>query len=117
MQNYSRPLFTGLTCALLALTSSARQTTSVSDAIIKLERENPRVMEYLEYMTARIGHRLTGSPNNMQACEWAAQQFRSFGLEARVEQWGTFPVGFDRGPSSGGMVSPVDFEYVFATNA
>lgn len=85
--------------------------------IIELGRTDSKVDEHLEYMTERIGSRLTGSPGMQRASEWAAAVFASYGLEVRLEKWGEFPVGFERGPASGGMVAPVRIDFVFATNA
>ena len=51
--------------------------------------------------------RLTSSDGLQNACEWARDRFKSFGIEnARLEKWGEFPVGFNRGPWSGRMVEP-----------
>ena len=111
-----RFLLSTLTPILLAVTATG-QTNEIVEKIVRLERENPRVMEHLEYLTENIGPRLTGSPGQLRACEWAEATFESFGLEAWVEQWGTFPVGYLRGPSSGRMVEPVTYEFAFTTDA
>ena len=39
------------------------------------------------------------------------------GLESRLEQWGEFEVGFERGPSYGAMVTPKKMKLEFGTNA
>jgi carboxypeptidase Q len=87
------------------------------DAMVELARKEPRVQEHLVYLTERIGPRLTSSPNLTRACQWARARFETFGLRAWLEEWGTFPVGFERGPSTGGMVAPVEMPYAFTTNA
>ncbi len=75
-------------------------------------------MEHLDYLTNRIGPRLTGSDGLQNACEWARDRFKSFGIEnARLEQWGEFPVGFNRGPWSGRMVEPEVKALTFGTNS
>ncbi len=106
-------------CASLFLAppASALQQDEVVDKVIELGRSEPQVMEHLRYLSERIGHRLTGSSDIERASEWARAQFASYGLDARLEKWGEFPVGFDRGPSSGGMVSPVHVDFVFTTYA
>jgi hypothetical protein len=71
----------------------------------------------VRYLSLSIGPRLTGSPSCQRACEWARARFAELGLDARLERWGEMPVGFERGPSRGGMVAPVRIDYVFATNA
>src|SRR5262245_38461337 len=69
------------------------------DRILSAAREESRVMEHLDHLSNRIGPRLTSSDGLTTACEWARDQFKSFGIEnARIEKWGEFPVGFNRGP-------------------
>ena len=64
-------------------------------------------MDHLDVLCNRIGPRLTGSDNLTNACEWARDRFASFGIDnARIEQWGEFPVGFDRGPWFGRVIKP-----------
>ena len=59
-------------------------------------------MAHLDHLTNQIGPRLTGSERLTKACEWARDQFKSFGIEnARLEQWGKIDVGFDRGVPRG----------------
>ncbi len=107
-----------LALAPLALAGSlSAQNNEVVEKIIALERENPKVMEHLAYLTENIGPRLTGSPGQLRAAEWARQTFEEMGLEAWVEEWGTFPVGYLRGPASGKMIEPVVFDLAFTTNA
>ncbi len=75
--------------------------------IISTAREGSQVMEHLDVLCNRIGPRLTSSDNLTNACEWARDRFASFGIEnARLEEWGTFPVGFNRGPWFGRVVEP-----------
>lgn len=101
----------------LVTPSAALPQDEVVDRVIKEGRSHPMVMKHLEYMSERIGHRLTGSPSMERASKWAQAVFASYGLESRLEPWGEFPVGFERGPASGGMVAPMRMDYVFGTNA
>jgi carboxypeptidase Q len=88
----------------------------VVDAIYA--EEDIQVMETLDALVNGIGPRLTSSLNLQEACEWAADEFRRYGLEnVRLEEWGTFPVGFDRRHKRGRLVSPVKMPLVFTTNA
>lgn len=52
-----------------------------------------------------IGPRLTGSPRQRAAHEWAAAQFRGWGIEARNETYGTW-VGWRRGTAHVDLVQP-----------
>ncbi len=94
-------LILGLVCF------QTEQTSDVIDSILREGKSNSQVMEHLDQLVNGIGPRLTSSDNDRKACEWARDKFQSFGIEnARLEQWGTFPVGFNRGPWSGELISP-----------
>ena len=66
------------------------------DAIVKEARENSKVMDHLDHLVNKIGPRLSSSDNLTTACEWARDRFKEYGLDAKIEEWGTFPVGFNR---------------------
>ncbi|MDA7977929.1 MAG: M20/M25/M40 family metallo-hydrolase [Pirellulales bacterium] len=88
------------------------------EKIIELGKNDNRVMEHLEHLSNRIGPRLTGSDGLQRACEWAVEYFKSMGIEnAHMEQWGEFPVGFERGPWFGRITKPVEENLMFGTNA
>ncbi|MEO6593613.1 MAG: M20/M25/M40 family metallo-hydrolase [Planctomycetota bacterium] len=95
------------------------QVTPEQFAAIKKEGlEHSKVMAHLDYLTNRIGPRLTSSDNLTVAAEWARDTFQSFGLDnAHLEEWGTFPVGFNRGPWWGRMTKPEPMELVCNTDA
>jgi hypothetical protein len=93
------------------------QGPAAVDRVIVLGRDDNRVQEHLEHLCKAIGPRLTSSTNVQRAAEWCRDQFASFGLRAELEQWGEFPVGFDRGPARGGMVAPEARDYVFISSS
>ncbi|HET6204878.1 MAG TPA: M20/M25/M40 family metallo-hydrolase [Planctomycetota bacterium] len=102
---------------LLAAPLALAQESDV-ERTIALGRSENRSMEHLDFLANRIGPRLTGSHNFRLACEWAREQFEKFGLSnCRLEEWGEFPVGFNRGPSSGVLLAPERKPLHFATNA
>ncbi len=110
---HTRPLIVLLTLTgWLASQASPEDTQKILAAAKK-----PQVAAHLDHLVNRIGPRLTSSTNLTTACEWARDTFKSFGLKARIEQWGTYPVGFDRGPWSGRMTKPEKMDLVFKTNA
>ena len=77
------------------------------ERILSVGHEPSQVMDHLDVLCNRIGPRLTGSDNLTNACEWARDRFASFGIDnARLEAWGEFPVGFDRGPWFGRVIEP-----------
>lgn len=85
-----------------ARTQDTKTADSVVDAIIREGKDNSKVMEHLDHLVNKIGPRLTSSDRLTQACEWAKEQFESFGCKnVRLEEWGEFHVGFNRGPWSG----------------
>ncbi|MGQ0629107.1 MAG: hypothetical protein ACT4PL_13540, partial [Phycisphaerales bacterium] len=80
---------------------------AVLAAIVKEGRDRSKVMEHMTYIATEIGPRLTGSSAAKRANDWAMGQYTRWGLSnARLEQWGTVGVGFDRGPSSGKVFMP-----------
>ncbi len=85
--------------------------------ILTIGRFESHVQDHLWEVTKDIGPRLTSSSNLERAYEWARARFAGFGLDARIEPYGDWAVGFDRGPSRGGMVSPEARAYTFITQA
>src|SRR2546423_445845 len=79
--------------------------TKAPDLVALAENDN-QVMQHLDHLTNKIGARLTGSSNLAKAYEWTASEFERFWLKnVHTETWGEYAVGFDRGPSSGKVVS------------
>ncbi len=118
----TRLLFVGLALCLPFAAARANSNDATVAAtverIVQLEREDSQVMRFLDHLTNRIGPRLTGSDGYENACNWARDEFVALGIaNARLERWGEFPVGFNRGPSSGRMLAPVTRELRFCTNA
>ncbi len=98
--------------------AGAKALGAEDQRIVSAAHEESRVMEHLDVLCNRIGPRLTGSDNLTNACEWARDRFASFGIEnARLEQWGEFPVGFNRGPWFGRVVEPEPRPLEFVTMA
>jgi len=104
-----------------ACPSFAQDATSL-DPVVRRIVDSPasesHVMRYLDVVANRIGPRLTGSDGYENACNWARDEFEAIGLtNVRLERWGEFAVGFNRGPASGRMTKPVERELRFFTNA
>jgi hypothetical protein len=97
---------------------SAKTRSAEVERIVSAGREEPRVMDHLDVLCNRIGPRLTGSDNLTNACEWVRDRFASFGIDsARLEAWGEFPVGFNRGPWFGRVIQPEPKALEFMTMA
>lgn len=106
--------------ALASRGADSVATTPPADVerVLSAARAENRVMDHLDVLSNRIGPRLTGSHGLQDACDWAVERFQSFGIaNARLERWGEFPVGFERGPWSGRMVEPASKPLTFNTNA
>jgi carboxypeptidase Q len=88
------------------------------ERILSAAHEESQVMDHLDVLVNRIGPRLTSSDNLTNACEWTRERFASFGIDnARLEAWGEFPVGFNRGPWFGRVIQPEPRTLDFATMA
>ncbi len=102
----------------LTLSQPGREAErSAVERVIALARSDNRVGEHLRHLCLTVGPRLTGSHGLMAAEEWCRDQLASWGLDARLERWGEFAVGFDRGHASGAMLAPERQQFVFTTPA
>ncbi len=95
--------------------SFATETDPVVERIIEMGKTDNRTMHHLDVLTNRIGGRLVGSDAYANAAEWAARQFREWGMEVIMDEAGEVPVGFNRGPWFGRMLSEEGMVLHFAT--
>ncbi|MEM7260853.1 MAG: M20/M25/M40 family metallo-hydrolase, partial [Planctomycetota bacterium] len=108
----------GLTATFPLAAGSPVAEKSPVAKIIELGKEDNRVMDHLDYLVNNIGARLTASDNDVKACEWSRDLFEDWGLEnAKLEEAGSFPVEFNRGPWSGRMNKPENMLLEFGTPA
>lgn len=103
-------------CAALAFGfANAQGDPAVNQRIIEIGTKENHIMETLDYLTHHIGSRLTSSTNLAHAIGWTQDQFTAYGCSnVHTEQWGQWPVGFNRGArQSGKMIAPwkLDFEF------
>ena len=101
----------------LALAPAARGQDPNFAKIIDQGINNSHVMDFQDQLSNGIGQRLTGSLNFQAACEWALEEFQKMGLDARLEQWAEWNMGWDRGQWSGRVTSPENIELHVATPA
>lgn len=95
-----------------------KQNSEGQQKIIEIGKTDNRVVDTLDHLVNGIGPRLSGSFQDHIACNWAKDLFESYGLENVVmEEAGEFPVGFQRGPWRGQMVSPETMDLEFGTPA
>ncbi len=78
-------------------------------------KDHSQVMETLEYLSDRIGPRLTGSPQLKQANEWTAEVMRGYGLvNVHLEPW-TIARSWTRGTARARIVSPAEHPLTVAS--
>lgn len=103
-------------CFVVLLYSlSAFSQDRVCERIIELGKSENQSMRHLDILSNRIGGRVLGSSNYDIAVQWAAGEFKKWGLEVSVEQAGVMPVGFNRGPWFGKMLSEDGLNLHFVT--
>lgn len=80
--------------------------TEIDRWLIAEIRTRSEIMQNLEYLSDRIGARLTGSANLEKANKWTAQRMKDYGLEnVRLEPW-EIPYGWERGKAEMKLVEP-----------
>ena len=91
------------------------QQDKIIKSIIQLGQTDNRTMKHLDVLSNRFGGRIVGSDAYENAAEWCAAQFRSWGMEVEMDEVGVLPVGFNRGPWSGRLLSENGMILHFAT--
>ncbi|MDH6356454.1 M20/M25/M40 family metallo-hydrolase [Parabacteroides sp. PF5-9] len=83
--------------------------------IIEIGQTDNQTMRHLDILTNRFGGRLVGSDAYENAAEWMVREYKSWGLDVEIEEAGSVPVGFNRGPWFGRMLSDNGMNLHFAT--
>ncbi len=91
------------------------QHNKVVDRIIEIGTTDNQTMRHLDVIANRFGGRLVGSDAYDNAAEWCASEFKKWGMEVIMDEAGTVPVGFNRGPWFGRMLSDNGMILHFAT--
>lgn len=91
------------------------QPDSVVNRIITIGQTDNQTMQLLDELCNRIGGRLVGSNAYDNAVKWAVNKFEQWGIDAVIEEVGVLPVGFNRGPWFGRMLSHDGMVLHFAT--
>ncbi|RPH33110.1 MAG: M28 family peptidase [Bacteroidales bacterium] len=106
-----------LTVTLQLLFASAvfAQTDPVVQKIIEIGKVDNQTMKHLDILCNRFGGRPIGSDAYDNAAEWAASKFKEWGMQVEMDESGTLPVGFNRGPWFGRMLSDNGMILHFAT--
>lgn len=91
------------------------QQNKVIDRIIELGKTDNRTMHHLDVIANRFGGRPVGSDAYENAALWCASEFRKWGMEVIMDEAGSVPVGFNRGPWFGRLLSDNGMVLHFAT--
>ncbi len=104
-----------LVTVLIFAGGTEAQHNKVIDRIIEIGTTDNQAMHHLDVITNCFGGRLIGSDAYENAAEWCASEFRKWGMEVIMDEAGTVPVGFNRGPWFGRMLSDNGMDLHFAT--
>lgn len=105
----TRHLVACLSIAGVVVSPLTAQSLPVSDPVLEriwvLGMDSSRAYDLAQVLLDSIGPRLTGSPGQQSAHEWAVRTYRSWGIEARNEQYGTWR-GWRRGVTHVDLLEP-----------
>ena len=82
-------------CLFLISVSSFGQSNTV-DKIIEEATENSQLEQLAHELFDLIGPRLVGTPQMKHAHDWAVKKYETWGMPARLHQWGVWR-GWERG--------------------
>lgn len=83
----------------------AQDKDAIIEGMIKEANENSQLERLAHELLDVIGPRLVGTPQMEQASQWAINQYKEWGIDARQEKYGTWR-GWERGITHIDMVSP-----------
>lgn len=81
------------------------QQDTVIQKIIQIGKTDNQTMHHLDILANRIGGRLVGSANYETAVAWAKMNFEDWGMDVVLHETGVLPIGFNRGPWFGKLIS------------
>lgn len=98
-----------------AIAKPIQPTDTIFNRMISIAAADNQTMKHLDILSNRFGGRLTGSDAYENAAFWAASKFREWGMEVVFDEVGVLPVGFNRGPWFGKLLSENGRHLHFAT--
>jgi hypothetical protein len=105
-KNVLRTLAIGyLLAGALNQTLAQKPDSIVIQNIVKEAVTNSQLQPLAHQLLDGIGPRLVGTPQMKAAAEWAIAKYKSWGIDARVENWGEWK-GWQRGVTHIDMVHP-----------
>ena len=103
-----------LAASMLCISMHAQK--AATDKIVDMALNDNRAVEHLDILSNRFGGRLVGSDAYENAALWAAEQFKSWGLDVQLEEVGEMGVGFNRGPWFGRVLGgDLGFTHLYFT--
>ncbi|MDP4291757.1 MAG: M28 family peptidase, partial [Bacteroidota bacterium] len=105
----------GIICLVLFTSLAFGQNNKVVKNIIEIGKTDNQTMTHLDVLCNRFGGRIIGSDAYDNAAQWCASQFTKWGMKVEMPEAGTLPVGFNRGPWFGRMLSDNGMILHFAT--
>lgn len=110
-----KPCFILLLFASLFWPTVSFAQGDVVKKIIEIGKTDNQTMQHLDVLCNRFGGRLIGSDAYENAAEWTASKFRDWGMQVEMDEAGTLPVGFNRGPWFGHLLGENGMDLHFAT--
>jgi hypothetical protein len=104
-----------LLLCLLTATLTQAQNDSIVEKIIQIGKADNQAMDHLDVLCNRIGGRPIGSDAYESATIWAAGKFDEWGMQVMLDEAGVLPLGFNRGPWFGRLLSDEGMDLHFAT--
>jgi hypothetical protein len=90
---------------ILFANGAIAQNSTIVRQIVKEANDNSQLKSLGHELLDNIGPRLTGTPQMKEANDWAVAKYKSWGIDARNEQWGQWR-GWERGVSHIDLVYP-----------
>ena len=104
--SFTKYLNTGIVFICVCIfTINQVKAQTVIEKIVQEENTNSQLPILAHELFDGIGPRLVGTPQMLQANNWAVQKYTSWGIAARNEKWGEWK-GWERGITHIDMLSP-----------
>lgn len=113
---FRKPLLISLLTLSISAAAIAQSAGEANiDARIRQEEtEHSQIMRTMHFLTDVYGPRLTGSPNQKAAAEWAIKQMASWGMQnGHLEPWDFGHPGWTNDRASGYAISPIHDQLYF----
>jgi len=104
-----------LISTFILIAGSGFAQKDVVNKIIETGKTDNQTMQHLDVLCNRFGGRLIGSDAYENSAEWAASKFKEWGMQVQMDEAGTVPMGFNRGPWFGKMLAENGMDLHFAT--